>query len=205
MHTIVFFQQPLFNPKKILILSKVTRYEFEHKTNRGVKENQLAEILRRRGSDFSGLKHKHDQHHQYVKTIEDELKFAYFLSSIYIFSRVGIQTKVVQRMDYNDAMVKWADCIVSAGGDGTFLLAASRVRDSSKPVIGINTDPTGSEGYMCLMRKCSKDNIRSAFERLFKGDFGYVLLISSLFSVYNELFILSIYSDGFSVSEFESL
>ena len=95
-------------------------------------------------------------------------------------------------MDYNDAMVKWADCIVSAGGDGTFLLAASRVRDSSKPVIGINTDPTvifthsccnrpklfidflmfqGSEGFMCLMRKCSKDHIRNTFERLLNGDF----------------------------------
>lgn len=49
----------------------------------------------------------------------------------------------MQKFDYNDAAVSWADAIFSAGGDGTFLLAASRVKDPDKPVIGINTDPKG--------------------------------------------------------------
>lgn len=38
-------------------------------------------------------------------------------------------------------MIGWADVIFTAGGDGTFLLAADKVRGQDKPVIGLNTDP----------------------------------------------------------------
>lgn len=31
--------------------------------------------------------------------------------------------------------------VLTVGGDGTFLMAASKVRGQSKPVIGINADP----------------------------------------------------------------
>ena len=37
---------------------------------------------------------------------------------------------------------EWADAILSAGGDGTFLSTASLIRNRNKPIIGINTDPT---------------------------------------------------------------
>lgn len=40
-------------------------------------------------------------------------------------------------------MVVWGDLIISAGGDGTFLAAAKRIKDTAVPVIGINTDPIG--------------------------------------------------------------
>ncbi|KIH56462.1 hypothetical protein ANCDUO_13358 [Ancylostoma duodenale] len=63
---------------------------------------------------------------------------------------------------------------MTAGGDGTFLLAASRIRQRNKPVIGINTDPQGSEGYMCLMRKLPKEHFRSALQRLLSGDFSWL-------------------------------
>ena len=45
------------------------------------------------------------------------------------------------RNDYSDELIEWADAVVAAGGDGTFLLAASKVNDRKKPLIGINTDP----------------------------------------------------------------
>ena len=38
-------------------------------------------------------------------------------------------------------LIDWADAIFSSGGDGTFLLAASKVQASDMPVIGINSDP----------------------------------------------------------------
>lgn len=49
----------------------------------------------------------------------------------------------MQRFGYNESAISWADAIFSAGGDGTFLLAASRILSQDKPVIGINTDPEG--------------------------------------------------------------
>ena len=62
----------------------------------------------------------------------------------------------------------------SAGGDGTFLMASSKVRTKHKPVIGINTDPQGSEGYMCLMRKLPEENLAGALKKLFHGNFEWL-------------------------------
>lgn len=59
----------------------------------------------------------------------------------------------------------WADLIVSTGGDGTFLVAASKVRDNKKPVVGFNSDPRRSEGYLCLPKKYSIQ-IKEAIDRL---------------------------------------
>ena len=55
---------------------------------------------------------------------------------------LGIETKTVKRFDYNDENVDWADMVVTAGGDGTFLMGSSKILDRNKPIIGINTDPT---------------------------------------------------------------
>lgn len=46
--------------------------------------------------------------------------------------------------------VEWADTIFAAGGDGNFLFAASKVLTANKIVVGLNTDPSWSEGYLCL-------------------------------------------------------
>lgn len=56
----------------------------------------------------------------------------------------------MRRFDYNENVIAWADAIFSAGGDGTFLLAASKVKSSHKPVIGINTDPLRYCQYFIL-------------------------------------------------------
>ena len=42
---------------------------------------------------------------------------------------------------------------VVIGGDGTFLLGASKILSRDKPVIGFNTDPTRSEGHLCLPKR----------------------------------------------------
>ena len=47
----------------------------------------------------------------------------------------------MKRFDYCLDQIDWSDAILTAGGDGTFLMAASKVEGHSKPVIGINTDP----------------------------------------------------------------
>lgn len=71
------------------------------------------------------------------------------------------------RFNYTQDRVDWADVVVPTGGDGTFLLASSKIRDNTKPVIGFNSDPNRSEGHLCLPKKYSA-NIRSAIEKLQK-------------------------------------
>lgn len=60
----------------------------------------------------------------------------------YLYFRAhGIESKVVDRFHYNNDVIEWADIIITAGGDGTYLLAASKVKVKNKPIIGVNTDP----------------------------------------------------------------
>ncbi|CAI2328742.1 unnamed protein product [Caenorhabditis sp. 36 PRJEB53466] len=155
-------EKPSFQPKKVLILSKLTRYEFEKKTNKGCDDEQLANILKKRGSDYNRLLSKHKIHHSYLSTLQRELENA------------GIESRLVRRFGYTQEAVDWADAVFSAGGDGTFLMASSKVRTKRKPVIGINTDPQGSEGYMCLMRKLPEENLAAALKRLFSGNFEWL-------------------------------
>lgn len=58
-----------------------------------------------------------------------------------IYRNQGIETKVLDRFQFNDDIIKWADVLFTAGGDGTYLLASSKVKDQNKPLIGVNTDP----------------------------------------------------------------
>lgn len=155
-------EKPSFQPKKVLILSKLTRYEFEKKVNKGCDDEQLASILKKRGSDYHRLLSKHKIHHSYLNTLQQELENA------------GIESRLVRRFGYTQEAVDWADAVFSAGGDGTFLMASSKVRTKHKPVIGINTDPQGSEGYMCLMRKLPQDNLAGALKKLFSGNFEWL-------------------------------
>lgn len=84
-----------------------------------------------------------------------------------VFTAAGIETRVIYRFDYSDPNIEWADAIVTTGGDGTFLLAASRILDRNKPLIGFNSDPTRSKGQLCLPQKYSVE-VQEAVDKLLK-------------------------------------
>ncbi|KAK0406039.1 hypothetical protein QR680_018332 [Steinernema hermaphroditum] len=151
-----------FHPKRVLVLSKITRLEFERRRHPDLNESELETFLKHRGSDYVRLLEKHNHHLHYLELINKEL------------NRAGIETRVVKRFNYTDDAIDWADAIFSAGGDGTFLLAASKIKTRDKAVIGINTDPTGSEGHMCLMRKRPAEEFPGALQRLLTGDFDWL-------------------------------
>uniref|UniRef100_A0A1I8B7T5 NAD(+) kinase n=1 Tax=Meloidogyne hapla TaxID=6305 RepID=A0A1I8B7T5_MELHA len=134
-----------FKPKRAVIVSKssLLEYEFEKrgKPFKSFDDQQLITQLGKKYSSAVDLKQRHDQQQQYVAAISRELE------------RHKIEYRVVKRRQYSDEFVNWGDLIISAGGDGTFLTAAKRVINSNKPVIGINTDPIGSEGFLCLTGK----------------------------------------------------
>lgn len=85
----------------------------------------------------------------------------------------GINVSVVSANQLTHDAVEGADMVLSAGGDGTFLKAASFV-NTPIPVAGLNTDPARSEGNLCCFKV---DNVVNRFshalERLQKGDFRY--------------------------------
>lgn len=79
---------------------------------------------------------------------------------------------MVNRLTYNEELINWADIVITSGGDGTYLLAASKIRDSSKPLIGVNSDPARSVGHLCLPHKYST-NFGAALDKMLKGDFEW--------------------------------
>ncbi|CAJ0958025.1 unnamed protein product [Ranitomeya imitator] len=52
------------------------------------------------------------------------------------------------------------------------LLAASKVLDKSKPVIGVNTDPERSEGHLCLPVRYTR-SFPEALHKLYRGEFRW--------------------------------
>lgn len=63
-------------------------------------------------------------------------------------------------MTLSSKQTQWADIFIPIGGDGTFLLTASRVCPlfcNEKPIVGFNSDPDRSEGRLMLSRKYSNE------------------------------------------------
>lgn len=70
--------------------------------------------------------------------------------------------------------MEWADLVLPIGGDGTFLLAANLIKDNQKPIIGINSDPSSSEGHLLLPPKFT-DDIEGIFKYLRRGYYKKVM------------------------------
>ncbi|KRZ94376.1 Retinoblastoma-binding protein 5 [Trichinella sp. T8] len=152
----------VFNPQKVLVLSKITRLDYERSANKNLTEDELSRKINQNGSDYERLVSKHNTHYEFLKKICHEL------------SERKVEYKVVKRWEYESQEVDWADAVIAAGGDGTFLWAASKIRERSKPLIGINTDPLSSEGYLCLLKKQPEEQLPIAFEKLFSGNFKWI-------------------------------
>lgn len=152
-----------FKPEKVAVVTKTTRYEFEQQRYRyaGLSEEDLKQLLALKGSSYSGLLERHSIHTNNVEHIVKSLR------------REGIEVRVVKRGEYNEEVVRWADAIISAGGDGTMLLVASKVLSKDKPVVGVNTDPERSEGHLCLPVHYTH-TFPEALQKLFQGDFRWL-------------------------------
>ncbi|XP_060792063.1 NAD kinase 2, mitochondrial isoform X2 [Neoarius graeffei] len=151
-----------FRPSKVAVVTKTTRYEFEQQRYlcAGLSEENLKQLLALKGSSYNGLLERHNMHTHNVRHIVDNLQ------------KQGMEVRVVKRGEYDEDTVRWADAIVSAGGDGTMLLVASKVFDKNKPVIGVNTDPERSEGHLCLPVHYTHA-FSEALRKLRKGDFRW--------------------------------
>ncbi|XP_008537178.1 NAD kinase 2, mitochondrial isoform X3 [Equus przewalskii] len=118
-------------------------------------------LLALKGSSYSGLLERHHIHTKNVQHILDSLR------------NEGIEVRLVKRREYDEETVRWADAVIAAGGDGTMLLAASKVLDRLKPVIGVNTDPERSEGHLCLPVRYTH-SFPEALQKFYRGEFRWL-------------------------------
>ncbi|CAH0716925.1 unnamed protein product, partial [Brenthis ino] len=153
--------EPRLKMQKCLIVSKVTRYEYEKHSHDNIPDADLEKILRQRGSDYDSMISIHREQKAFEENVAKNLK------------DMGLQVEMASRLTYNDELINWCDIVVPCGGDGTFLLAASRVRDANKPVIGFNSAPHKSVGRLCLPTWCSND-VKGAFQALKEGRFTWM-------------------------------
>lgn len=126
---------------------------------------ELEEKIRCRGTDFDALIYYHNLH----KAVEHKV--------VDCFRANGVEVKLVNRLTINPELLRWTDILVPVGGDGTFLLAASRASplfiENSVPIVGFNSDPMRSEGRLMLPKQYSTD-VQDAVKKLLKGDFDWM-------------------------------
>lgn len=151
--------------KKVLIVTKLTRYEFEQLRHPDLNEQQLEEKIKYRGTDFDALMYYHNLHKKVEQKVVDS------------FSQLGVEVKVVNRITINKELLRWTDLIVPVGGDGTFLLAASRATpffiQNSVPIVGFNSDPQRSEGRLMLPKQYTSD-VNDAVKKIIMGEFDWM-------------------------------
>lgn len=90
----------------------------------------------------------------------------------YLTREMGLRIQPAGLIDGNDFE---ADFVISLGGDGTFLQAASRVADKGFPILGINT------GRLGFLADVSPDEMEAAVEHICNG--GYRMEARSLLQV----------------------
>ncbi|CAH8614632.1 unnamed protein product [Heterobilharzia americana] len=154
-------QSPIFKPRTALILAKLSKYDCEKSSENYLNDDQLRKSVEKKGFNAQLLIARHETHYAKLSELLSALK------------EHGLKVHVVDRRSYSLDSVSWADVVFTAGGDGTFLLGASKILHPNKPVIGFNTDPSFSHGFLCLPKWCSL-NVSTAVDLLLSNHFRWL-------------------------------
>ncbi|XP_003487977.1 NAD kinase 2, mitochondrial isoform X1 [Bombus impatiens] len=151
-----------FVPKRVLIVAKLSRYHFEKIREPNLSDEQLKFKLLERGSDYDTMIASHIA----TKHVKSQV--------IEVLKKLNIEYKIINRENLDRSNFIWADLILPIGGDGTFLLASNMIFDDKTPIIGINSFPERSEGYLMLSPKYTT-RIPEIFEMLKAGHYNVVM------------------------------
>ena len=146
----------------MLIVAKLSRYYFEQLREPELTESQLKAKLLERGSDYEGMLAGHIATRNVERQVTEVLK------------KMNIEYRIINRQNLDQPNFAWADLVLPIGGDGTFLLASNLIFDNRKPIMGINSHPEKSEGFLMLPPKYTS-MIPEVFEMLKAGDYRVVL------------------------------
>ncbi|XP_014259020.1 NAD kinase 2, mitochondrial isoform X1 [Cimex lectularius] len=147
--------------KRVLVVKKRSRYSLEKGQYPGITDAQLDKILKKRGSDVEMLLLTHKTH-----TCNTQDLLNSFISA-------GFHVDVVDRTKLEEDAIEWADLVVAAGGDGTFLMSSSKIKTRDKSIVGFNTDPCRSTGYLCVNGRKGL-NCSAIISRIKKEDYNYL-------------------------------
>jgi NAD+ kinase len=92
-------------------------------------------------------------------------------------TRSGINVTVVKAADLTGIDTSGFDIVLTAGGDGTFLRAAQST-SSETPLLGVNTDPSLSQGSLTCCRLDMTGGRHPEFDRIIdrlrRGEFRWM-------------------------------
>ncbi|KAL2717679.1 stAR-related lipid transfer protein 3 isoform X2 [Vespula squamosa] len=151
-----------FVPKRVLIVAKLTRYHFEKLREPYLNEEQFRNKLLERGTDYDLLLDTY----RATKDIENEVTK--------VLKKLKIEYKKVDRSTISRTDVAWADLVFPIGGDGTFLLAANLIFDNKTPILGINSYPSESKGFLMLPSYYT-NHVSKIFELLKAGQYDILM------------------------------
>ncbi|BHF74470.1 NAD kinase 2, mitochondrial [Sparganum proliferum] len=123
--------------KRALIVSKRSAYAYEHSRSSFTDEAAFEKSIIEKGKSYASLKSAHNFQNSILAELTRCLR-AY-----------DVEVRVVDFKHYDFSDAEWSDLIVSVGGDGTFLSAASKVLSRDKVIVGLNSRPASSEGSLC--------------------------------------------------------
>jgi NAD+ kinase len=104
------------------------------------RNSRIQRLMKQGDPSVAPMKAAHDAHEATLVEVERALKEA------------GLPAKRVYRARLRPAMTE-GRVVISVGGDGTLLDASHKVRGA--PVLGVNSDPAHSVGFLCAAHRGS--------------------------------------------------
>ncbi|KAL7058118.1 hypothetical protein AAHC03_017191 [Spirometra sp. Aus1] len=112
-------------------------YAYEHSRSSFTDEAAFEKSIIEKGKSYANLKSAHNFQNSVLAELTRCLR-AY-----------DVEVRVVDFKHYDFSDAEWSDLILSVGGDGTFLSAASKILSRDKVIVGLNSRPVSSEGSLC--------------------------------------------------------
>jgi len=179
------------DPKKVLIVSKMTELEFDEFRYGAAVDQYYA----KNNTDVKALEKNHKYHYESLDKV------------ISCFMKHGVNPGLIKKqgMDRRDFREEW-DLIVPVGGDGTFMDVARYILDDTL-VFGIKSSPNSVGGHYNTNFSNAEENI----ERLLSGDYKVEKrariegIVKNEFRItdlaLNEIFIGDKYNPGYAKLE----
>ena len=119
------------SPMKVLVVYKKSAWELF----RDSKDPNVALFMDNSGRDAQFFEESHRIQQESMETVKSAL-----LES-------GAEINMLYRSELSEEVTKGIDLAVTIGGDGTFL-ETSHFLDDQTPIIGVNSDPSRSVGFL---------------------------------------------------------
>jgi NAD+ kinase len=120
--------------RRVLVISKRSAYDLYVRQNR---LKRVAELLEREDPAVARMKRADAHHNETVEEVREAL------------DRIGWKATFRERDRVTE--VQGFDLVITIGGDGTLLWVSRAVSDT--PMLGINSAPQDSVGFLCGTRK----------------------------------------------------